>query len=176
VTDQPTLDERLQAGANIKDEITERFNELAALAVLCGDDTVVVNGKKVSVAGLLASQLRCSTNFVNTLADGYVTFGPDYLNAESDPVLWKLDDWLRAILKTDNPAYWLEQARTRQLGAAQIRAEAGVKQERKPPFLDIGATMRKADNQNLLFSPDCELPENTPDECRAELRVRIKDE
>jgi hypothetical protein len=171
MTDQPILDERLQAGANIKDEITERFNELAALAVLCGDDTVVINGKKLSAAGLLASQLRCSTNFVNTLADGYVTFGPDYLNAESDPVLWKLDDWLRAILKTDDPAHWLEQARTRQLGAAQIRAEAGVKQERRPPWYEGGGTYEPGRNSIYL---DAEPPDG--DGHRLEVRARVKDE
>jgi len=167
MTEQPALENFLQLAAEFKEEITERFNGLAALAILCGDD---------GGTSQMASTLRCSTNFVNTLATGYVEFGPDYLNAESDPVLWQLDDWLRAILKTDDPAHWLEQARTRGLNAAQIRAEAGVKQERKPPFLDIGATMKKAGGQNLLFSPDCELPEDTPDECRAELRVRIKDE
>jgi len=163
MTDQPSRDEWLQAAANLKEEITEAHNRLAELALLFTDS---------DDGGALASQMITSTQTITTWAEVYATFGPDAIEA-IDP----LDSaWWRAILKADDPAHWLEQARTRGLNAAQIRAEAGVKQERKPPFLDIGATMKKAGGQNLLFSPDCELPDDTPDECRAELRVRIKDE
>lgn len=150
MTEQPTLDDVLQAAANIKEEITELFNELAALAVLCDDDS---NG-----TSRLASTLRCSTNFVNTLASGYVTLGPEYLNAETDPVLWKLDDWLRAILKADDPRHWLEQARLRGLNAAQIRNEAGVKQERTPAWYD-GSGTYEPDKIAILL--DMEPQDNT---------------
>jgi hypothetical protein len=156
-------DDRLQLGATIKEELAELYNRLSELALLFTDDYD---------AGALASQMVTSTQEIHTWANVYATFGPDAIEP-TDPLS---GTWWRAILKTDDPAHWLKEARDQQLGAAQIRAKAGVKQERKPPFLDIGATMKKAGSQNLLFSPDCELPEDTPDECRAELRVRIKDE
>ena len=163
MTEQPSHDDLLQSAAYLKETITEAYNRIAELAVVFTDS---------GDGGALASQMITSTQAITTWAEVYATFGPDAIES-TDP----LDTaWWRAILKTDNPQHWLQQARDRQMGAAQIRAEAGVKQERKPPFLDIGATMKKAGGQNLLFYPDCTLPDDTPDECRAELRVSIKDE
>jgi hypothetical protein len=117
----PSRDDRLQMAVSLKEELTELHNRLTEMALLFADS---------DDAGALASHLATSTQDVNTWADVYATFGPDAIEP-TDPLK---PVWWRAICKTDAPAYWLEQARSRQLSAAQIRNEAGVKQERRPAF------------------------------------------
>jgi hypothetical protein len=158
MTDQPSRDDLLQAAANLKEEMTELHNRLSELALVFTDS---------DDGGALASQLVTSTQEVTTWAEVYATFGPDAIKP-TDPLN---KAWWRAILKTDNPAHWLEQARTRQLGAAQIRAEAGVKQERKPPWYDGSGTYEP---DKIAIYLDAEPEDSTPR--RVALRVREKDE
>jgi hypothetical protein len=151
-------DDRLQMGATIKEELAELHNRLAELALIFTDD---------GDGGALASQMVTSTQEITTWAEVYATFGPDAIEP-TDPLN---KAWWRAILKTDDPHRWLREARDRQLGAAQIRAEAGVKQERRPPWYDGSGTYAP---DKIAIYLDAEPEDNTPR--RVALRVREKDE
>lgn len=149
-------EDRLQAIADLKTVIADLYAKLGGESLAFTD---------CEAGGAVAHVLRTSTQEVTTWAGAYAEFGPDFINAESDPLDYR---WWRAILKTDNPRHWLEQARTRQLNAAQIRAEAGVKQHRKPPWYDGGGMVEAMDGGNLLFSPDMEI------ELKGQKRVQAK--
>jgi len=126
---QQDYEDRLQQGADIKERLAAYTCALAELAVLFADE---------GNAGALASQVRCSTHEINVWANAYAMFGPDFINAESDPLDAK---WWGALLKTDDPVAWLEKARNGQWNAAQIREAAGVKQERRQPLYTGGGTL-----------------------------------
>jgi hypothetical protein len=128
MSEQPSRDDLLQDVVTLKAVLAECYNALAELAVVFTD---------AKDASSMASHLITSAQEVRTWADVYATFGPDAIES-TDPLY---PAWWRAVLKTDDPAHWLEQARARQLNAAQIRAEAGVKQERRAPVYDGSGTL-----------------------------------
>jgi hypothetical protein len=128
MSEQPSLDVLLQEAAIWKDALSDCYNALSGLALILDE---------MGQAGAMASLLVASTQEVRTWADVYAIFGPDAIES-TDPLY---PAWWRAVLKTDDPAHWLEQARARQLNAAQIRAEAGVKQERRAPVYDGSGTL-----------------------------------
>lgn len=122
----------LQEMASAKEKIAELVGYIGLLAIPFAD---------ADAGGAAGSVLRCSTKAINTLAKAREVFGPDFINPETDPVLFGLDEWYGAILLTEDPKHWRERARAGQWSAATIREKAGVKQTRRGPLYTGGGTI-----------------------------------